>query len=1021
MMSPLKKTVKKSAATQTSGPAAKRALPKTSAKKPKAPVKQALKKSPPKKTAPLKADTTRRRPTPKNRQTDDRYRMILEETDLGYGELDLGGNFTFVNEAGARKLGYAPQDMIGKNYRAYTDEDAAQKLGEIYKTIFETGKPVKGVEVAFLHKDGTRRIKEMSAALTRDDSGEPAGFRGISRDVTERKLADAELKLSEARLQSLFDISQFKVKDVVGLLDYALEHAISLTRSKIGFICHYSEDLKQFQLNTWSKDVMKECSVSGSPHIFELDHTGIWGEAVRQCKPIVINNYRSRSPMKKGIPKGHVALSRVATIPVFRADQIVAVVCVGNKETDYNEADVRQLNLLMDAVWKALGRWQMEEALKKSEERYRTILEEIEEGYVEIDLEGNMIFVNEAAAKNIGYTPQELAGTNISRYLREGDTEQFLRLYLDICRTGQRVRRMEVPLITKLKTTRYFELSGALIRDAEGTPTGFRGITRDVTERKWMDEALLQSEARYLSIIESIGQAYFETDLRGGMTFFNDKVSIDLGYTRDELLRKSHRDLQDAGNAQKTQSVFKKVYETGISNPAYIYEAIRKDGNKVVFEMSISLMHDAEGNPIGFRGLSRDITTRKEMEDALRASEERARTIIATIPDPYFETDLKGKITYINQAFQSLLGYTLVELGQMDSQVYLDPQNADVVFTLYDTVYKTGLTMKNTELRVQNRNGENRIVNLSVSLIVNPQGLATGFHGIIRDVTEKKTAEALIYESEKILREYSESLEERVSERTAALEKAKVAAEAASHAKSDFLANISHEFQTPLNAVIGFTKVLKDRLFGELNDKQEEFVRYISDAGENLSRLLTSITDVSSVATGRTRLNLSAVSIPQALSKTIQLLDKQLKEKQQVLTVNVALDADVSIEADAEKVRHIFFHLLSNAVKYSPESGKICIEAQRMKNAAGEEGVAVAFADNGPGIKPDNIPRLFQNFGRLESTYARETSGIGVGLSLTRQLTELHGGSVSVESEYGRGSTFTVFLPLKQNNAGLRE
>jgi PAS domain S-box-containing protein len=662
-----------------------------------------------------------------------------------------------------------------------------------------------------------------------------------------------------------------------------------------------------------------------------------------------------------------------------------------------------------------------QEALRKSEERYCTILEEIGEGYAEIDLEGNILFVNEAAARNIGYTPEELTGTNISRYMREADIEKFLSLYVEICRTGQHVRRLDVPLVTKTKMIRYFEISGALIFGAQGIPTGFRGITRDMTEQKWMGEALLQSEARYRSIIESIGHAYFETDLRGTLTFINDKVIRDLGYTRDELLRMSHQDIQSPENVNKTRVAFGQIYKTGQANPAYTYEATRKDGSKAVFEMSVSLIHDADGNPTGFRGLSRDITTRKEMEDALRASEERARTIIATIPDPYFETDLKGKITYINQAFQSLLGYTFDELGRMDYRAYLDPQNAEAVSTLYKTVFKTGLTMKNAELHVQNKNGEKRIVNLSVSLILNPQGSATGFHGIMRDITEKKTAEALIYESEKMLREYSESLEQRVQERTADLEKAKVAAEAASRAKSDFLANISHEFQTPLNAIIGFTKVLKDRLFGELNNKQDEFVRYISEAGENLSKLMGEIVDVSSVSTGRTRLSLSAVSIPQALSKTLQLIDRQLKEKQLVLSVDVALDADISIEADAEKVRHIFFHVLSNAAKYSPARGKISVEAQRVKSLTGEDGVTVSVADNGPGIKQEDIPRLFQNFGRLESTYARETSGIGVGLSLTRQLAELHGGSVSVESDYGRGSKFTVFLPVKQRYPGIRE
>ncbi|HLZ19988.1 MAG TPA: PAS domain-containing sensor histidine kinase, partial [Smithellaceae bacterium] len=396
-------------------------------------------------------------------------------------------------------------------------------------------------------------------------------------------------------------------------------------------------------------------------------------------------------------------------------------------------------------------------------------------------------------------------------------------------------------------------------------------------------------------------------------------------------------------------------------------------------------------------------------------------TIIATIPDPYFEANLERHFTYVNHAFLSLVGYNLDELSQMHYEDFLEEKASEQVLNLFNTVHTTGMTMKNVEIEIKNHSGEKRIVNLSLSLIRNPLDEPTGFHGIMRDVTAKKEAEAMILESSAKLIEYSESLELSVSERTAELEKAKVAAEAASRAKSDFLANISHEFQTPLNSIVGFTKVLKDRLFGDLNPKQEEFVRYISEAGETLSKLLNEIIDVSSVSTGRTLLNLTTVSLPKALTQAVSLLNRQIQEKSHTVTVDVALEADVRLEGDEEKIRQIFFQLLSNAVKYTPAGGKIIVDAQRAGGKAGEDGVKVAIKDNGPGIRPEDIPRLFQNFGRLESAYTRESSGVGVGLALTRQLVELHGGDIQVESEYGRGSAFSVFLPLKQKRPDIPE
>jgi PAS domain S-box-containing protein len=657
---------------------------------------------------------------------------------------------------------------------------------------------------------------------------------------------------------------------------------------------------------------------------------------------------------------------------------------------------------------------QTPDTIELTEERYRTILEDIDEGYFEIDLKGNVIFVNDASCRDLGYSREELIGMHYRQLTDEASAQRMFELYEDLYKMGQSFKGIEVVFITKPGNRRIKEISGALVRDEKRQPIGFRGLTRDVTERRWAEEALLQSEAKYFSIIESIGEAYFETDITGVNTFVNDKVCQDLGYTRDEMLRMSNRDQQDEANARKTYEAFNTIYKTGLPIKDFQYEAIRKDGTKAVYEMSISLMRDAQGKPIGFRGLARDITERKKMEDALRASEERARTIIATIPDPYMESDLRGYITYINTAYRHMMGFSLEELQHTHYRTYMDKENAEAVFDLYNAVNKTGLSMKNVEVAFITKSGEKRLVNLSVGLIRDTQGNPSGFHSIIRDITEKKRAEAIILESEKKLRQYSESLEIRVKERTADLEKSKVAAEAANKAKSDFLANINHELQTPLSTVIGFTKVLQDRMFGELNTKQEEFIRYVAEAGATLSRLITEILEASSITSGRIKLNLSPVRITDALSKMTQLLASQIEERKLTLTVDVALDADIAIEADEQKINHIFYHLMSNAVKYNSEGGKVHVQAARMKDSSGSEGLEIAIQDTGLGIKPEDIPKLFQTFSRLESVYTKESKGIGVGLSLTKQLVEMHGGNIRVESEYGHGSSFTIFLPLLQ-------
>ncbi len=201
------------------------------------------------------------------------------------------------------------------------------------------------------------------------------------RDNTERQRAEDENRRNEARLESFLKISQYRADSTQELLDFALEEAIALTNSKIGYVYFYDETKKEFILNTWSKEVMNQCTIAEPQTLYHLDKTGIWGEAVRQGTPIILNDFQATHPLKKGYPDGHAPLYKYLTVPVFSDDRIVGVVGVANKETDYNPSDVRQLTLLMDSVWKIFERKRTEEALRESEQRYRSLFESMDEGF----------------------------------------------------------------------------------------------------------------------------------------------------------------------------------------------------------------------------------------------------------------------------------------------------------------------------------------------------------------------------------------------------------------------------------------------------------------------------------------------------------------------------------------------------------------------------------------------------------------------------------------------------------------
>jgi PAS domain S-box-containing protein len=266
-------------------------------------------------------------------------------------------------------------------------------------------------------------------------------------------------------------------------------------------------------------------------------------------------------------------------------------------------------------------RKQAEEILRESEEKYRTILENIQDGYFEVDLAGNFTFVNDVVCRRLGYSREELIGMNNRQYTDETTAKKVYQLYNRIYRTGEPVKNYEEEVIRKDGTIVIYELSVSLIRNPEGKPIGFRGISRDITERKRAEEALRQSEERYRTILESIEDGYYEVDLGGDFTFLNDSMCQIFGYPREELMGMNNRQYTDQETMRKLFQAFNEVYRTGKRSRVFDYEIIRKDGAKRHVEASISLRKDASGNAICFRGIIRDITDKKRIEEQLFQAE----------------------------------------------------------------------------------------------------------------------------------------------------------------------------------------------------------------------------------------------------------------------------------------------------------------------------------------------------------------------------------------------------------------
>jgi signal transduction histidine kinase len=239
--------------------------------------------------------------------------------------------------------------------------------------------------------------------------------------------------------------------------------------------------------------------------------------------------------------------------------------------------------------------------------------------------------------------------------------------------------------------------------------------------------------------------------------------------------------------------------------------------------------------------------------------------------------------------------------------------------------------------------------------------------------------------------------------------------EAASRHKSEFLANMSHELRTPLNAILGFSEVLAERMFGEVNEKQAEYLRDILSSGRHLLSLINDILDLSKVEAGRLELEPGRFHLPTALDNALTLVRERATRHGITLTQSVT-EGVGDIVADERKVKQILLNLLSNAVKFTPEGGRVDLTA-----TAAEDVVTIAVSDTGIGIAPEDQAAIFEEFRQVGGDDARRQEGTGLGLTLARKLVELHGGRIWVRSQVGQGSTFTFTLPVGPDRTTPRE
>ncbi len=674
--------------------------------------------------------------------------------------------------------------------------------------------------------------------------------------------------------------------------------------------------------------------------------------------------------------------------------------------------------------------WRLNEALRAHNE---LILNSTGEGIIGLDLQGKITFVNPAAARMIGYEVEALKDRPLHGLLRHSkadgapNPENEYQIHT-LIQEGTVQPVTEGVFWRKDGTSFLAEYVGTPIREGGvvvGAVVTFKDITErkqaqaalqkakdeleikvaertaelkdtnerlrlELAERKQAEEALRQSEERTRLIIDTALDAVITMDATGVITDWNTQAETIFGWSRQEAVGGRLSDTIIPGQYQEAhRRGLKHFLATGegpVLNKRIEITALHRDGREFPIELAISPMR--LGEKIIFSAFVRDITKRKQAEEALRQSEQRFRQVVSSISDHIYVTELTKEGAHVNiylsPHVEPLTGYPLDKFladWSFWPSIVIHPDDRAAA-----AVQAAQLAMgrnSQMEYRLVQADGEIIWVRDSGRVEKDPIRQSTIFYGLVTDITERKQAEAAL-----------------ALARDQALE--------ASRLKSELLAKVSHELRTPLSAILGFAEMLEVDGYGFLSDKQRWMTTEIIDSTHYLSHLVNELLDQAQLEAGRLKLNIQPFALADLVDDTLAKMNVLARAKGLNLTGDIAAGVPTTLYGDAARLQQILVNLVSNAIKFTP-AGAVRIRLY----CPDADHWAVQVSDTGSGIPVEAQAYIFEPFRQVDGSMTRAHTGTGLGLSIVKQLTTLMGGEITLESEVGRGSIFTVSLPLQ--------